>query len=101
MLARVVIDAALERSRNLGAAFVESGYENALCNELSLRRVSFERQVVVPIRYKGVLVGEGRADLVVGGLVVVQLKALPARWRRCTSHRPSPTSKPCTWASAC
>jgi GxxExxY protein len=77
-LASVVLDAALEVHRNLGPAFLENVYENALCHELSLRRVSFERQVVVPIRYKDVLVGEGRVDLVVGGLVVVELKALPA-----------------------
>ena len=77
-LASVVLDAALEVHRNLGPAFLENVYENALCHELSLRRVSFERQVVVPIRYKDVLGGEGRVDLVVGGLVVVELKALPA-----------------------
>jgi GxxExxY protein len=77
-LASVVVDAALEVHRHLGPAFVERVYESALCFELSLRSVRFERQVVVPVRYKGFLAGEGRADLVVGGLVVVELKALPA-----------------------
>jgi GxxExxY protein len=34
--------------------------------------------VVVPVRYKGLLVGEGRADVLVDGLLVVELKAVPA-----------------------
>ena len=78
ILASMVLDAALEVHRNLGPAFLESVYENALCHELSLRGVPFERQVAVPVLYKNLLVGEGRADLVVGERVVVELKALPA-----------------------
>ena len=78
ILASMVLDAALEVHRNLGPAFLESVYENALCHELSLRGVPFERQVAVPVLYKNLLVGEGRADLVVGERVVVELEALPA-----------------------
>ena len=77
-LVRAVLDAALEVHRQLGPAFVESVYENALCHELSLRSVPFDRQVSVRVLYKNLLVGEGRADLVVGGRIVVELKALPA-----------------------
>ncbi len=77
-LARIVVDAALEVHRGLGSAFAEGIYENALAHELWLRSVAFERQVVVPVHYKGIVVGEGRADLLVGGLLVVELKALPA-----------------------
>jgi GxxExxY protein len=77
-LVRVVVDAAHEVHRCLGPAFLESVYESALCHELFLRRVPFERQVGVRVLYKGVGVGEGRADLVVDKRVVVELKALPA-----------------------
>ena len=77
-LASQVIDAALHVHRELGPAFVESVYDNALCDELSLRHLPHQRQVVVPVRYKGLLVGEGRADVLVDGLLVVELKALPA-----------------------
>jgi GxxExxY protein len=77
-LASQVIDAAMEVHRHLGPAFVESVYENALCHELSLRKLAHRRQVVVPVRYKDLLVGEGRADILVGDLLVVELKALPA-----------------------
>src|SRR3974390_2891430 len=48
----MVLDAALEVHRNLGPAFLESVYENALCHELSLRGVPFERQVAVHVLYK-------------------------------------------------
>jgi GxxExxY protein len=74
----VVVDAALEVHRYLGPSFTESVYENALCDELFLRQVPFDRQVAVRVAYKGVGVGEGRADLVVGERFVVELKALPA-----------------------
>ena len=62
-LAGAVLDAALEVHRHLGPAFAESIYENALCHELTDRGVTFDRQVRVAVRYKGQLVGEGRADL--------------------------------------
>jgi GxxExxY protein len=77
-IASVVLDAALEVHRHLGPAFLESVYENALCHELSLRNVAFERQVAVSVLYKELSVGEGRADLMVGKRLVVELKALPA-----------------------
>ena len=77
-LARTIVDAAVEVHRTLGPGFLESVYEASLCHELALRRVGFERQRVVLVHYKGVSVGEGRLDLVVGTLVVVELKAVPA-----------------------
>jgi GxxExxY protein len=76
--AAVVVDAAIEVHRHLGPAFAESVYENALCRELELRDVPFERQVTVPLEYKGIPIGEGRVDVQVGGVLVVELKALPA-----------------------
>jgi len=76
--AAAVVDAAVEVHRHLGPAFSENVYESALCHELRSRQVSFERQVVVPVFYKGLQVGEGRIDLLVGSLLVLELKALPA-----------------------
>ncbi len=77
-LAHAVVEAALEVHRQLGPAFAESIYENALCLELAARGIGFARQVSVTVVYKGVAVGEGRMDLVVGDRVVVELKAVPA-----------------------
>ena len=62
----------------LGPGFLESVYEEALCAELRLRGIPFVRQLVVPIRYKGQVVGEGRLDLLIDSLLVVELKAVEA-----------------------
>jgi GxxExxY protein len=76
--AAVVVDAALEVHRHLGPAFLEAVYENALCYELSLRGAPYERQIAIPVKYKGLAIGEGRADVLVARVLVVELKALPA-----------------------
>jgi GxxExxY protein len=77
-LARVVVEAAFEVHRVLGPGYGEMLYESALCVELNLRSVAYERQPATVVEYKGHCVGEGRLDLVVGGRLVVELKAVPA-----------------------
>src|SRR5690349_19167847 len=77
-LARVVVNSAFEVHRTLGPGFLESVYEEALAVELAQRAVPFERQVPLSVTYKGFRVGEGRADLIVGGDLVVELKAVEA-----------------------
>ncbi|WP_437720395.1 GxxExxY protein [Sorangium sp. So ce861] len=74
-LANRVIGAALEVHRALGPGFLEAIYEEALCVELSLRRIPFARQVPIGVDYKGNLVGKARMDLLVEGRLVVELKA--------------------------
>ena len=53
-------------------------YEEALCVELRLRQIAFERQKPVKVEYKGEYVGKGRLDLLVGDRLVVELKAVKA-----------------------
>ena len=77
-LARAVIGAAIEVHRHLGPGFLEDVYEEALCVELRLRQIPFERQKPVKVEYKGEYVGEGRLDLLVGDRLVVELKAVKA-----------------------
>jgi GxxExxY protein len=77
-LAHAVIGAAIEVHRLLGPGFLESVYEEALCLELGLRHIPFERQKCVAVSYKGHPVGEGRLDLLIGGSLVVELKAVDA-----------------------
>ena len=77
-LAHAVIGAAIEVHRLLGPGFLEQVYEEALCVELRLRGLPFERQKAVKVDDKGALVGEGRIDLLVGGRLVVELKAVKA-----------------------
>lgn len=75
-LATAVVDAALEVHRALGPGFLESVCEEALCLELSLRKIPFERQKALHVSYKGNSVGEGRFDILVGGKLIVELKAV-------------------------
>ena len=78
LLARAVIDAAVEVHRHIGPGFLESVYEEALAVELRLRKIPFERQRTIAISYKEHSVGEGRVDIVVGGSLLVELKAVEA-----------------------
>ena len=77
-LASAVIGAAIEVHRVLGPGYLESVYEEALAVELELRGIEFERQKLVSVSYKGHTVGEGRLDLLVGGRLIVELKAVDA-----------------------
>ncbi len=77
-LAHTVIGAAIEVHRVLGPGYLESVYEEALVVELGLRNVPFERQKGLSLDYKGHEVGESRLDFLVGGLLVVELKAVDA-----------------------
>lgn len=74
-LSKIVVGAAIEVHSHLGPGHLESAYEEALCMELKLRGIAFERQFPVKIFYKGSLVGESRLDLLVAGLLIVELKA--------------------------
>lgn len=78
-ITKEVIGAAIEVHRALGPGLLESAYEECLCRELALRSISFERQKPLPVGYKGVQLDCGyRLDLLVGGLVVVEIKAVDA-----------------------
>jgi len=77
LLSNQVIGAAIEVHRVLGPGLLESAYEECLCRELLLREVPFERQVALPVEYKGLRLDCGyRLDVVVGNLVVVELKSV-------------------------
>jgi len=76
-LSNQVIGAAIEVHRSLGPGLLESACENCLCRELLLRQVPFVRQMALPVEYKGITLECGyRLDLVVGEIVVVELKAM-------------------------
>jgi GxxExxY protein len=75
-LAHAVIGAAIEVHRHLGPGFLESIYEEALCVELRERGIPFERQKEVSVLYKDREIGKHRIDLLVGGLLIVELKTV-------------------------
>jgi GxxExxY protein len=62
--------------RELHGGYQEIIYENALSHEMEKAGLSFQRQVCLPVYYDGQLVGEHRADIIVEGKVVVELKAV-------------------------
>jgi GxxExxY protein len=62
----------------LGAGFLEKVYENALCLELKSLGFTVEQQASIKIDYKGQLVGEYFADLLVDGKIILELKAVEA-----------------------
>lgn len=72
-----IIAAAITVHRHLGPGLLESSYKRCLAKELSLRGVSFETEIAIPINYKGTCLEDGyRIDMVVEGLVVVEIKSL-------------------------
>jgi GxxExxY protein len=78
-LTEEIIGAAIEVHRALGPGLLESAYEECLAHELALRQIPFERQKPVSLTYKGDVIDVGfRADIVVGGRVLVELKAVDA-----------------------
>ena len=71
-----IIGAAMEVHSVLGPGFLESIYQAALEKELTLRGIPFDHQVELPVSYKGDLVGVYKADLIVDGKVIIEIKGI-------------------------
>ena len=71
-----IIGCAIEVHRELGPGLLEATYESALCIELQAAGLTFARQVVLPVIYKGHTIGEYRLDLIVEDAVVVEIKSV-------------------------
>jgi len=78
-LTEQVIGLAIEVHRETGPGLLESVYEGCLCQELAAAEISFERQVGVPVFYKGTKFDAGfRADIVVDRAVILEIQAANA-----------------------
>jgi GxxExxY protein len=76
-LTEAIIKSAIEVHKILGPGLLESTYEECLCQELALVNVPFDRQVPLPVNYKGHKVNCGyRLDLLVADTVVVEIKSV-------------------------
>jgi GxxExxY protein len=75
-LSEQVIGCAIEVHRQLGPGLLERIYEDALLYELDAAGFRTEQQVAVPVRYKSAVLQGQRLDLVVEGLIVLELKAV-------------------------
>jgi GxxExxY protein len=72
-----IIGAAIEVHKAIGPGLLESVYEECLCHELKLRGLRFERQLVVPVVYKGVRLDYGhRLDVMVEDTVILEIKSV-------------------------
>jgi len=72
-----ILDAAVEVHRDVGPGLPESIYVECLELELRDRELTFERQRVVPVFYKGRrLRTRYRVDLVVDATVIVEVKSI-------------------------
>jgi GxxExxY protein len=76
-ISEAIIGAAIAVHRELGAGLLESAYEACLEFELLDRGLRVDRQLALPVRYRGVMVECGfRIDLRINDLVIVELKAV-------------------------
>lgn len=76
-LTEQIIGAAIEVHKALGPGLMEGVYEECLCHELALRGLAFQRQVSIPLFYKGKNLDCGhRLDVLVEDTVILELKSL-------------------------
>ena len=76
-IGKIVVDAAIQIHRELGPGLLESVYSVVLTKELEARGLEVEREVPVPIMYRGVQFNEGsRADVLIEGCVILELKSV-------------------------
>ncbi len=72
-----IIGAAIEVHRHLGPGLLESTYEECLCFELNERGIAYDRQVPLPIVFKGHRLDAGyRMDIVVEQQLIVEVKSV-------------------------
>ncbi|MFN5912646.1 MAG: GxxExxY protein [Bacteroidota bacterium] len=72
-----IIGAAIEVHKELGPGLLESIYQGCLCIELKSRGICFESELEIPIVYKKRMLDANlRADLLVEGVIVVELKSV-------------------------
>ena len=75
-IVRETISSGIEVHRNLGPGYKEPIYGTAFCLELESRGMKFEREKAIDVRYKQWTIPGQRIDLIVEGLVIVELKAV-------------------------
>ncbi len=74
-----IVNGAIQIHKELGPGLFESVYEAILAHELAQLGLQVERQIPIAIAYHGITFDEGfRADLIVEGKVIVELKSVEA-----------------------
>jgi GxxExxY protein len=72
-----IIGAAMEIHRQLGQGFLEAVYQDAAVIEFPTKQIPFQREVLLPVKYKNILLPTHyRADFVCFSEIIVEFKAL-------------------------
>jgi GxxExxY protein len=71
-----IIGASMEVHRVLGTGFPEVIYQRALEKELIIRGIRYQRELDMPVFYKGYMVGKRRVDFLIFDVIAVELKAI-------------------------
>ncbi len=76
-LTRKIIGAAIETHRTLGGpGLLESIYEEALCHELSMLGLHYQRQLAIPVKYKTIVIRDPLfLDILVENRIILEIKA--------------------------
>ena len=85
-LTHKIIGCAMEVHNQMGNGFQEVVYQRALSIELNLNGIEHERELEMPLEYKGHDVGTRRVDFFVEGKVMVEIKAIEKSLFRKVCH---------------
>lgn len=76
-LSSEILDASIEVHKTMGPGLLESVYEYCLWKELGLRGIKAQRQIAVPLFYKGEEIGKDyRIDILVENQIIIEIKAV-------------------------
>lgn len=76
MLIKTVMGCAINIRKHLGSGYLESVYKNAMLIELKKNGLDYEVEKLINVYYENILVGEFKADIVVEGVLILELKAV-------------------------
>ena len=71
-----ILRAAVTVHKGLGPGLTERSYQEAMAIEMTVLELSFEREPILSVRYRGAVVGQHRPDFIVEQLVVLELKSV-------------------------
>jgi GxxExxY protein len=71
-----IIGCAIEVHKQLGPGLLEGTYEAALSIEFNVAGLSHVRQPILPVMYKGQVIGEYRLDFIVADKIVIEIKSV-------------------------
>ena len=75
-LIKKIINCAYEVHEQLTPGYLESVYRNALIHELHLQSLNAQMEVPIIVKYKDIIVGDFKADIIVNNTVILELKAV-------------------------